>query len=113
MRLIDADALKRYIDMYNVACGCNDDHQKEILEAIDHQDMVELSKNKDLGTLVELVTCKDCKHRPVIYHKGYCVVPPTNDDDEDCSCPCLCDDPFYAYIPRDDFFCANGERREG
>lgn len=110
MRLIDADELKRYIDIYNVACGCNDDHQKEILEAIDYQDMVELSKNKDLGTLVELVTCKDCKHRPI--EKDGDIMPPKEDDWNDWKCPCLCDDYFYSRIPKDNFFCANGERRE-
>lgn len=108
MRLIDADELKRYVDIFNVACGCNDnEHQKEILEAIDDQPPVELSKNKDLGALVELVTCKDCMHRP-IKKDGY-IMPPEDDDEK---CPCLCEDPFYSWIPRDDFFCANWERKE-
>lgn len=95
MRLIDAGELKYYIDVYNVACGCNDDHQKEILDAIDYQEPV------------KLVMCKDCKHRPIKKDNGT-IVPPGDDE----KCPCLCDDEFYSWIPRDDFFCANGERRE-
>ena len=27
-------------------------------------------------------------------------------------CPCQCDDGFYNWMPKDDWFCANGERRE-
>lgn len=53
MRLIDADELKYYIDVYNVACGCNDDHQKEILEAIDYQPTVELSEVQKTGQWIQ------------------------------------------------------------
>lgn len=56
----------------------------------------------------ELIRCKDCKHKPIIpdtiHHFADIVFP----DDE---CPCKCDDPYYNWIPNDDFFCANGERK--
>lgn len=55
----------------------------------------------------EIIRCKDCKHRPIKKDNGT-IVPPGDDE----KCPCLCDDEFYSWIPRDDFFCANGERRE-
>lgn len=55
----------------------------------------------------EIIRCKDCKHRPI--RKDGDIVPPKEDD---WKCPCLCDDYYYSRIPRDDFFCANGERRE-
>ena len=53
MRLIDADELKRYIDIFNVACGCNDNHQEEILEAIDDQPTVELSEVQKTGHWIQ------------------------------------------------------------
>lgn len=56
---------------------------------------------------VEIVRCKDCKHRPIEKFDG--IIPPKKDD---WKCPCLCDDYFYSWRPKDNFFCANGERRE-
>lgn len=59
---------------------------------------------------VPVVRCKDCKHRPIdTVGKGY------GEDlsfDDGYKCPCRCEDPFYSWMPGDDWFCANGERRE-
>lgn len=55
----------------------------------------------------EIVMCKDCKHRPI--EKDGEIMPPKEDD---WKCPCLCDDYFYSWRPKDNFFCASGERRE-
>lgn len=52
------------------------------------------------------VRCKDCKHRPT----------GTNRDDlefPDNKCPCQCDDFWYSWKPSDDWFCGNGERKDG
>ena len=62
----------------------------------------------DLPTaeVVEVVRCKDCKHRP----DGTGV----NHDLEfpDDRCPCKCEDYWYSWKPDDNWFCGNGERRE-
>ena len=56
----------------------------------------------------ELVRCKDCKHRP---HRekerdtGFAL------DFPDYKCPCQCSDGWYSWYPSDDWFCANGERK--
>ena len=59
----------------------------------------------------DLVRCKDCKHRPIdLGGKNYgqdLVFP-----DGDYKCPCRCEDPWYSWMPKDDWFCANGERSE-
>lgn len=55
---------------------------------------------------VEVVRCKDCKHRPT----------GTNRDDlefPDDKCPCQCEDFWYSWKPSDDWFCGNGERKDG
>lgn len=57
----------------------------------------------------EIIRCKDCMHRPI--KKDGEIMPPGPEYDDE-KCPCLCEDPFYSWMPRDDFFCANGERRE-
>ena len=66
---------------------------------------------------VEVVRCKDCKHRPlVVWNEAYGevdVLAPEIDGKEDWRCPCLIDDdPYYSWSPNDNWFCADGERRE-
>ena len=59
--------------------------------------------------IVEVVRCKNCKHRPTdpVGH-GY------GQDMEfpDEICPCYVGDNWYSWMPDDDFFCGKGERRE-
>ena len=55
---------------------------------------------------IEVVRCRDCKHRPT----------GTNRDDlefPDDKCPCQCDDFWYSWKPSDDWFCKNGEQKDG
>lgn len=59
----------------------------------------------------ELIRCKDCKHRPRRSdvgdeHEGF------NLEFPDEICPCQCEDHWYNWMPRDDWFCGNGERKE-
>ena len=59
-----------------------------------------------------VVRCRDCKHRPTDNR--------VRDDDPtglaiefpDSRCPCQCEDGWYNWYPNDDWFCANGERRD-
>ena len=62
----------------------------------------------------EIVRCKDCKYRPKepdwkTYESGFDIEFP------ECSiCPCQCSgDGYYSWYPEDDWFCADGERKEG
>ena len=55
---------------------------------------------------VEVVRCKDCKYRPVSYGDEHDLCFP-----EEYRCPCQCDDNWYSWMPKDDFFCARGERK--
>lgn len=41
MRLIDADALKEYVKIFNIGCGCDDDHHERFLDAIDDAPTIE------------------------------------------------------------------------
>lgn len=41
MRLIDADALKKYILINNVGCGCSEDYQESFLSAVEDQPTIE------------------------------------------------------------------------
>lgn len=55
---------------------------------------------------VEVVRCKDCKHRPTGTDRDDLEFP----DDK---CPCKCEDYWYSWKPSDDWFCGNGERKDG
>lgn len=54
----------------------------------------------------EIIRCKDCKHRPKFDEEGEELHFPTY------KCPCQCEDFYYSWMPKDDWFCGNGERRE-
>lgn len=57
----------------------------------------------------ELIRCKECKHRPKIngeYKNGFDLEFP------DYKCPCQCDDGYYSWMPKDDWYCGNGERKK-
>lgn len=54
----------------------------------------------------EIVRCKDCKHKPSGDGVNHRITFP------DERCPCQCDDYWYSWLPDDDWFCGNAERRE-
>ena len=54
----------------------------------------------------EIIRCKDCKHRPTGENRDDLEFP-------DEMCPCQCEDFWYNWKPADNWFCENGERRDG
>lgn len=58
----------------------------------------------------EIVRCKDCKHRP-IDTGGHNYGQEMEFPDE--VCPCYIGDNWYSWMPKDDWFCADGERKKG
>jgi hypothetical protein len=59
----------------------------------------------------EIVRCKDCKHRPIKGDGNIVYAPNDINGWDDETCPCLCEDCYYNWMPEDDFFCGKGERR--
>lgn len=62
--------------------------------------------------LIDIVPCKECKHRPVKEDPngadyGFNLVGPNEEDDV---CPCLVEDGWYSWMPEDNFHCGRGER---
>lgn len=55
---------------------------------------------------VEVVRCKDCKYKPTGTGCNHDLEFPVH-----YKCPCECDDYWYSWMPKDDFFCGNGERK--
>ena len=55
-----------------------------------------------------VVRCKDCKHKPTGIGVNHDITFP----EQDYRCPCRCEDYWYSWMPDDDWFCANGERRK-
>lgn len=61
---------------------------------------------------VDFVTCGECKHRPIKEdvdgeNYGFNLIEP---NDGDGRCPCLVDDGWYSWLPKDSFYCGYGER---
>lgn len=63
----------------------------------------------DLPSAEPVIRCKDCKHKPHIegeFESGFDIEFPDN------NCPCQCEDGWYNWIPKDDWYCANAERKD-
>ena len=80
-RIIDADALKDYVVIHNVGCGCSDDYQKSFLESIDDQPtigpirkgkwMTSYLDHEMMGVRPKLLYCSECCHC-IAYPTNYC-----------------------------------------
>ena len=57
---------------------------------------------------VEVVRCKDCKHKPTGSGVNHDITFPK----QDYRCPCRCEDYWYSWMPDDEWFCAWGERKD-
>lgn len=70
---------------------------------------------RDKWKAKRLVRCKDCKHKPEVKEieiygriEKYPLFP------DDSTCPvCNTSDSYYSWIPDDNWFCANGEQKDG
>ena len=75
-------------------------------------DMVMLLEAAPTVDAAPVVRCKDCKHRPTDNTNirscgGFDIEFP------DEICPCQCDDGYYNWYPDSDWFCSNGEAKDG
>ena len=85
------------------AYDCTADLTRDAADAIEAL-QAEVQKR---GEMVEVVRCKDCKHRPTGTGVNHDVEFP------DAICPCQCyDDYWYSWMPSDDWYCADGEKME-
>ena len=104
MRLIDADAIQipsTYVDMFENCRNCKLLDEEQVREIINS------------APTIDIVRCKECKHRPIKEdadgaNYGFNLIEPIEGDDR---CPCLVNDGWYSWMPKDDFYCGYGERR--
>ena len=84
--------------------GC---YQKQQVDA-----MNALIDSIESADVVEVVRCKDCKHKPNGYTDDDVLRYPNFPHEESNPCPCqVYEDKWYSWIPNDDFYCSFGERR--
>lgn len=133
MRLIDADALIKWVQECGEKCptlsveklsntiknaptidavpvGAYEQTRWERDMAISQLDEIGKSLCEKMDNVATVVRCKDCKHRPIDTGGHNYAEELLFPDDE--VCPCQCGDPWYSWMPKDDWFCANGERSE-
>ena len=68
------------------------------------------SANRGIIMNDEIVRCKDCKHRGERHGDSpFDIEWP--DDYPDSVCPGQVMDPYYSWVPPDDWYCANGEKK--
>ena len=102
MRLIDADTLRKDVEKDRDASDMPKMWYQGVEYAINH------IIHAPTIDAVEVVRCKDCKHKPTGSGVNHDITFP----EQDYRCPCRCEDYWYSWMPDDDWFCANGERRE-
>lgn len=68
--------------------------------------------DKPVVDMVEVVRCKDCKHRPIPNGNNHPLAPKLGEFEWDYACPCLCDDEYYNFMPKDNDYCSRGEQKE-
>lgn len=67
----------------------------------------------EVADVVEVVRCKDCKHKPNGYTDYDVLRYPNFPHKENNPCPCqVFEDEWYSWIPNDDFYCSYGERAD-
>lgn len=115
MRLIDADVMIADLE-HDVELDAN--ALDNDLVVVGREEIVQFDKDCKENAIdllryaptidaVEVVRCKDCKHRPSGTGVNHDLEFPHNDY----KCPCRCEDYWYSWKPADDWYCANGERR--
>lgn len=62
---------------------------------------------------IDIVFCKECRHRPIKEDPdgedyGFNIIKPN----ESGRCPCLVEDGWYSWMPKDNFHCGFGERED-
>ena len=87
------------------------DSDSEIAEVCAWESYKSAIENVPAVDAVPVVRCGECKHRPIDNRgeddrTGFAIEFP------DSCCPCQCEDGWYNWYPSDDWFCADGERRE-
>ena len=95
MRLIDADAFTKWVQW-----------RGSIWPILSVERVFNTIKDAPTIDAVPVVRCKDCRHRPSGDGANHHIEFP------DDVCPCQCDDYWYSWMPKDDWYCANAERRE-
>lgn len=114
MRLIDADELKEHLFVgadYDKAINDGIDKTEEEVFAFKcgwNDALKSVAQFAPTVDAVEVVRCKDCIHKPTGSGVNHDITFPN----QDYRCPCRCEDYWYSWMPDDDWFCANGERRE-
>ena len=95
--------MSRYIDAGKIIYQWQIDPDGQEHDGVTLQSIINKMPSIDA---VPVIRCKDCKHRP----KGT----GANHDLEfpDYVCPCQCEDYYYSWMPKDDWFCKDGERKE-
>ena len=59
----------------------------------------------------EIIRCKDSKHKPIATRADEGILWGFSVEFPDERCPLQCEDGWYNHYPKDDFYCANAERR--
>lgn len=108
-RYIDGDALTERI--LGTGIVTKTEETQSLWHAL-QTGVVEYINRMPTADVVEVVRCKDCKHRPVYKDTEIHAPQDHRSGWSDWACPYLCSDWYYNRMPKDNDFCSHGERRD-
>ena len=92
------EGLPKYFDKTDTLC-------------LDYADVLAVLSEHLPSAQPEIIRCKDCKHRPIATRADEGILWGFSVEFPDERCPLQCEDGWYNHYPKDDFYCANAERR--
>lgn len=98
--------MSKYIDVSNLDIPSDENDYDELVAFADK--VAEMITD---APSIDIVFCKECKHRPIKEDAdgadfGFNIIA----TEISSPCPCLVDDGWYSWMPKDNFFCGYGER---
>lgn len=87
--------------------------EREVELADDWKTAHEIANVVKYAPSIDICFCRECKHRPIKEDPdgedyGFNIIKPNGPE----RCPCLVEDGWYSWMPKDNFFCGYGERED-
>lgn len=109
MQMVEVNALKEWVKNWFVMNRHYHPYAKS--NNIPIPELYDILERMATIDAVPVVRCRECVHKPTgewtEEDHGMSIVFP------DQRCPCRCEDNWYSWMPNDDWFCGNGERKDG
>lgn len=103
---------KKYVELDAVIEAFDDPAVERNYGDVDPDSVIRVIEAIPAADVRPVITCSKCIYAPLGDGQGFDLEWPHDDWPEHNPCPCKCDDGWYSYKPKPDFFCANGKEED-